>query len=273
MKKITKERSDYLKAKHMELWTWLAQNPEEKKENWPGFADPQVLADTSAYCFACEFAKEVSEDDSRYCSYCPLDSKRIGCSFVEGLFTQWQFHKGKSRAELAEEIRDLPWLEDNVVYNYAMIDGEPIELTAEQVESIKPKKRWRAKKRDKYWFVDDYGVHWEEEAGTSFDDYRYYTHNYFDSMDKAQKYDEVLKTEMQLLKLADEKNREPFDWNDNKKPKYHLIYSHSACEISYYFTHVAREARVVYFNSEEIVQQVIKEMNERRLIEYLTYEW
>lgn len=115
MKKISRERFEYLKQKHYELWNWLAKNPDECKANWPGFED--VGEYIEEYCFACHFDAEMAilNNSEDACDYCPLGKDNIGCA-DDGLYVKWydEYYDMVKKSKLAERIRDLPWSEEYV---------------------------------------------------------------------------------------------------------------------------------------------------------------
>lgn len=59
--KVLKTEADFRNA-HRELWQWLADNPKEHKDDWPGWADYAIICKND--CFACEFAGS--------CGHCPI---------------------------------------------------------------------------------------------------------------------------------------------------------------------------------------------------------
>lgn len=68
--------------------------------------------------------------------------------------------------------------------NYIVINGKRAELTKEQMKQlgieVEGKKRWRADKNEKYYFVGSGStVICEFDDNYSCDDLRYYPHNYF----------------------------------------------------------------------------------------------
>lgn len=139
----------------------------------------------------------------------------------------------------------------------------------------KENKRWRAEKGENYWTVSDYRrvkVDVEFGADSSGDNFRYDTHNYFQTEDEARRYAKMLETERQLKKFADEHNGE-IDWSNVDKYKYILYYSYIANRVSINSVSSLRDARVIYFSSKEIAEQAIKTIGEEKIKEYLTYEW
>ena len=161
------------------------------------------------------------------------------------------------------------------------LEQQLVELRAkvekEEKENKGADKRWRANRGGDYWYVSDCGIVITEEdirsANSAIDNYRYDTHNYFQTEEEARKYASVLKTERQLKKFADEHN-DKIDWNDNNSVKYYLGYHYDVV----YSTGVdacwiIREPRVIYFSSEKIAEQAIDAIGKDKIKEYLTYEW
>jgi hypothetical protein len=65
----TLSRSKALSLTH-KLWSWLAENPERQKEDWPGW---QKLPNFENLCPLCEFVKsKPSTIFSVDCDHCPL---------------------------------------------------------------------------------------------------------------------------------------------------------------------------------------------------------
>ena len=82
----------------------------------------------------------------------------------------------------------------------------------------------------------------------------------------------MLETERQLKKFADEHN-DVIDWSNINQHKWSLYYSYSGYEVSPIRCCGVKEARVIYFSSEEIARQAIDEIGTDKIKEYLTYEW
>lgn len=161
--------------------------------------------------------------------------------------------------------------------NYIVINGKRAELTKEQMEQLgieakKQDKRWRADGHTRYWFLDSQNrIDTDMELRQREDDFRYYSHNYFQTKEEAEIYARVLETEMLLKKYADENNTE---FKDFKDVKYYLIWSSIADDFSIDFVeYYACRPRTIFFSSREIVQDAIKEIGLERILEYLKYEW
>lgn len=155
--------------------------------------------------------------------------------------------------------------------NYIVINGKRAELTKEQIEQlgigIDENKRWRAKINERYWYVNSYNitdVGWDKYC--TCDNFRYYSHNYFQTQKEAETYARVLETEMLLKKYADDHNGEFGDC------RFYLIWFKTANELIE-LTYYNCRPRTIFFSSREIAQNAIKEIGKTRIIEYLTYEW
>lgn len=93
-------------------------------------------------------------------------------------------------------------------------------------------RRWKAEYGEGYWLVDADGIpKWWHEYGRDVDGFYYDTHNYFQTREEAQKYANVLETERQLKKFADEHNSE-IDWSNNNQEKWNLYYYYDLHEIN-----------------------------------------
>lgn len=147
------------------------------------------------------------------------------------------------------------------------------EAEKEEKESKSINKRWKAECGDGYWAVVDYGMpDWSYNYNRDMDSFRYDTHNHFETKTEAQKYANVLETERQLKRFADEHN-DKIDWSDNDSVKHYLCYNYIEQSIYIDVAWARRYPRVIYFSSKEIAQQAIKTIGEDKIKEYLTYEW
>lgn len=87
------------------------------------------------------------------------------------------------------------------------------EVEKEEKENKSTNKRWRGRCGQNYYYVaHDNSVRYKTDYYIPLDEFRYYNHNYFRTEEKAQKYANVLETERQLKKFADEHNGE-IDWS------------------------------------------------------------
>lgn len=146
------------------------------------------------------------------------------------------------------------------------------EAEKEEKEKESTNKRWRAEENAVYHFTTDTGkVGVSREYLMDVDNIRYDTHNYFKTKEEAEEYANVLETERQLKKFADEHNCE-IDWS-NSLAKCYLSYNYDTQSISIDSAWARREPRVIYFSSRKIAEQAIKTIGEDKIKDYLTYEW
>ena len=166
----------------------------------------------------------------------------------------------------------------NLLEKITKLKEEIVRLEAEiekYEENKSTNKRWRAEDDCTYWFVGANGkLSWSYEYNRESDDFRYDTHNYFKSENdaEAQRYAKVLETERQLKRFADEHNGK-IDWIDINRKNCSLCYNYIRCEVVIIRSCMIKDARVIYFSSEEIARQALDEIGEEKIKEYLTYEW
>lgn len=100
------------------------------------------------------------------------------------------------------------------------------------------------------------------------DNFRYYSHNYFQTKEEAEIYARVLETEMLLKKYADEHN------TGFEEYKCCIIWlpKDNKYQIEFVSSYVYKP-QIIFFSSREIAQNAIKEIGKDRIVEYLTYEW
>ena len=147
------------------------------------------------------------------------------------------------------------------------------EVEKEEKENKSTNKRWRGRCGQNYYYVThDNNVRCKTDYYTSVDEFRYDTRNYFRSEQEAQKYANVIETERQLKKFADEHN-DKIDWTNINQDKWSLYHSYSGYEVSIAIRCVTKDAGVIYFSSREIARQAIDEIGTDKIKEYLTYEW
>lgn len=165
-------------------------------------------------------------------------------------------------ANLLEKISEL---EQQIATLKAEVEKEEKEKD--------PNKRWRAEEGNIYWFVlGAVQLDWRHEYNQNIDIFNYDTHNYFQTEEEAHKYAEVIETERQLKRFADEHN-DKIDWDDNNSVKNYLCYNYNAHSIFIDSVWAVREPRVIYFSSKEIAEEAIDEIGAEKIKEYLTYKW
>ena len=118
------DRSE-MRQGHVELWTWLSENPNEEKCEWPGWDNKYERSEN--LCFACEVAKNGADELNVYlhCRHCPIewsgDDENCRCLSTGAEYfdwTEWQVGPCKTkqkarreRAKLAKKIAGM-WPEE-----------------------------------------------------------------------------------------------------------------------------------------------------------------
>lgn len=147
------------------------------------------------------------------------------------------------------------------------------EAEKEEKENKNMNKRWRGRCGQNYYYVmHDNSVKCKTDYYILVDNFRYDTHNYFRTEDDAQKYANVIETERQLKKFADEHN-DKIDWSNINQEKWRLYYNYKSYKTDIIPICITKDARVIYFSSSEIAQRVIDTIGTDKIKEYLTYEW
>lgn len=90
-------------ARHQELWFWLANNPERRKIDYPGWGEDYEGNDVESECFACQW----NDDHNLYCWDCPLDWPGDDC---RDLLEEWTLAPLGSdhRVLMADLIANVP---------------------------------------------------------------------------------------------------------------------------------------------------------------------
>ena len=292
MQKISRERFEWLKQRHYELWDWLSKNPDKYKNDWFDL-DKNKGIRVRNNCFACQFDLEAV--GNKTCVRCPIGSGKAAIEedCLGGLFERYTKAAFDYRIrktsdlrdkviELAKQIRDLPWSEEYVEdeemnnENYIVINGKKAELTEEQLKQlgieVGKNKRWRAEENAVYYFTTETGkVRVSREYLMDVGNIRYDTHNYFKTKEEAEEYANVLETKRQLIKFADEHNDE-IDWKDSQTLKWHLYCGEPTETIMIGYT-AHKKAETIYFSSQKLAEQAIDTIGKKNIIKYLTYNY
>lgn len=98
-----------LYAAHQELWFWLADNPDEGKEDWPGWGEYTYPLNG---CFPCNYNAEMEtrkgKATNHCCPFCFLDWQ-TPCGRTGSLFGKWLHEKNLVVSEvLADLIATVP---------------------------------------------------------------------------------------------------------------------------------------------------------------------
>lgn len=289
MQKVSRERFEWLKQKHYELWDWLSRNPEKSKEDWFKLDKNRGLR-IKNNCFACHFDMEAGD---KPCTRCPIFAECLGGLYNEYCTTKNNYNSAPENntilrlrtkvIELAQQIRGLPWSEEYVEdekmnnENYIIINGKKAELTKEQlkqlgIEADKKDKRWRAEEGGKFFFVDRNCIDSRFDIRCVLDNYSYDTHNYFQTEEEAKEYAEVLEIKRQLMKFADEYNGE-VDWNKTNQFGYVIYWNSHLNEVRISQHGLKTNPETICFSSDEIAKQAINAIGKENLRKYLTYNY
>lgn len=91
-------------AAHDELWTWLADNPDKSKEDWPEWEGHTVYTgiynntNINAHCFLCEAMRGN-------CEACPLTQDIYPeCTASGSLYNLWRHAKRSEHYRIAREL-------------------------------------------------------------------------------------------------------------------------------------------------------------------------
>ena len=68
MKKLKNKKLKDAILNCKKVWEWLADNPEKRKEDWPGWKNITAIN----YCFACDYARRAENDIEVMCQKCFL---------------------------------------------------------------------------------------------------------------------------------------------------------------------------------------------------------
>lgn len=97
-----------LKALHVELWNWLAENPEKSKDDWPRWEfNRGTIKEAENLCFACEAADVPTKNNCDGCTcswgeYSTCEPDEDGYSIYE----EWKRKTGEERTKYALQVRD-----------------------------------------------------------------------------------------------------------------------------------------------------------------------
>ena len=135
-------------------------------------------------------------------------------------------------------------------------------------------KRWRARRNNRYFYVDKYGKADDTlEINDREDDFRYKTRNYFKTEEEAEEYKEVMNTYYDLMDLAEELNKgSKIDWNDNQQCKYTIYYDFEDNFLNRNNAYVCKEFGQIYCLDGDFVEKAIEKIGEDRLKKLFTYE-
>lgn len=155
-------------------------------------------------------------------------------------------------------------------------NGKPIELelTEEQVEVLeqaeKKKTGWeRVKEGETFWCAGTTDTAFEfQEVSSCRDDKLFSDANYFSDATLAQNIIRVQELQRKLWRRSAELC-EKVNWRNPETKKYYIIYDYEDDELGVDFCIFGRGLEEIYFDTEEHVEQAIKEFKDE-LIWYFT---
>lgn len=147
---------------------------------------------------------------------------------------------------------------------------ELIEKTKAETISKPIGKRWKGKKNDTYYSITNNGDTLEDvEVECAYDEQCYQFGNYFKTKEEVNFAIEKHFTYQQLSDYALEHNTEEIDWDNNYSDKFFIGYSYKRNELLIRSMRTVKYSNTVYFTSEKIVKDAIKEIGESNIKHYL----
>lgn len=132
----------------------------------------------------------------------------------------------------------------------------------------KPKSKvWKPSVADIYWFATE-RVLWTEWCDNSVDNFRFRTNNCFKTREEAEFYREKILVQAELERFALENNTEEINWNNYSQCKSFIRYEIDGT-VSVLSSPYFPNSGTVCFTSEDVANQVIKEIGEDRIKKYL----
>ena len=175
---------------------------------------------------------------------------------VESMITR--IYKGDNTYYLSKCWESEHYLDEN----YELLTPHEDETETPKETGYKP---WRANIAGRYFYISDGGsIYRDTESGSSIDDYRYNTGNYFETKEKAENYKEY-----QLAKQTLENDAKGFvpDWksSDNKYFVYQLGNGYLGAESC-----VPNHGACLYFgNKKDAEESIDKHEKEWRIV----FDW
>lgn len=174
--------------------------------------------------------------------------------------------------EMFEDMDENKMDNNNITVNMENLSQEERSTLLSLIEKAnKPKNKvWKPEENEKYYYLYSYGKIDEDTwDNTNTDRIRYEIGNCFKTKEEAEFALERQKVIMELKRFALEHNEKEIDWSNRCQNKYFLYFNHdkNRIMISYYYIY-QYICEPIYFTSEKIAQQAIKEIGEERLKKY-----
>lgn len=114
-------------------------------------------------------------------------------------------------------------------------------------------KRWRAKKGESYWFIENTGLPYKDkESGCSVEDCRYTFGNYFNTREEAINHIDYL---IALQTIKDDAKGFVPDWKNFNQSKYHGCYNYNTNSLTLDWGHHLQRQGVIHFKTEEDIKE------------------
>lgn len=139
------------------------------------------------------------------------------------------------------------------------------------VEKSNRKKVWKPEGGDNYWFITSNGTLFQTMCIEGENDTEQISiGNFFRTKEEAKFMIEKLKVLQELREYAAEHNEGEIDWSNPKQGKCIITFNHKHKEINAHnIMHQTKDIGQVYFTSEKIAKEAIKEVGEDRIKKYL----
>lgn len=174
--------------------------------------------------------------------------------------------------EMFEDTEENKMDNNNITVNMENLSQEERTALLSLIEKAnKPKSKvWKPKKDETYYYLYSYGNIEEDTWDNANEDRnRYALGNCFKTKEEAEFALERQKVIMELKRFALENNDKEIDWSNDDEQKYCLYFDHGRNRIMINNFYVSRFlSEQIYFTSDTIVQQAIKEIGEERLKKY-----
>lgn len=147
---------------------------------------------------------------------------------------------------------------------------ELIEKTKAETISKPIGKRWKGKKNDTYYSITSNGDTLEDvEVECAYDEQCYQFGNYFKTLDEAKIAREKQYVYQQLKDYAAEHNTKEINWDNYSLDKFCIAYDYQNNKLFIDDMQTVKYPNTVYFTSERIAENAIKEIGEEVIKYYL----
>ena len=163
-------------------------------------------------------------------------------------------------------------MEENFIVNLDNFTQEEKENFLKLVEKGNRycSKRWRGKKNDTYYSITGNGYSVDTvECETAYDDTHYQFGNYFKTLDEAKFAREKQYVYQKLKDYALEHNTKEIDWDNYSLSKFCIAYDYHDNDLFIDDMQTVKYPNTVYFTSEKIAENAIKEIGEDNIKKYL----